>query len=49
MYNNVKLGEKVVLRLIDLDFYNYVFYINFCDIYVKISRFDDVKRVRVFM
>lgn len=49
MHNNVKLGEKVALRLIDLDPHNHAFYINLCDIYAKTSRFDDVKRVRALM
>ncbi|CAO2821633.1 unnamed protein product [Amaranthus hypochondriacus] len=49
MHKNVELGEKVALRLIDLDPLNHAFYINLCDIYAKAGRFDDVKKVRNLM
>ncbi|XP_021765233.1 pentatricopeptide repeat-containing protein At5g66520-like [Chenopodium quinoa] len=49
MHKNVELGEKVALRLIELDPLNHAFYINLCDIYAKAGRFDDVKNIRNFM
>ncbi|GMH09071.1 hypothetical protein Nepgr_010911 [Nepenthes gracilis] len=49
MHGNVELGEKVALRLINLEPFNHAFYINLCDIYAKAGRFDDVKRIRNFM
>ncbi|KNA21972.1 hypothetical protein SOVF_038390 [Spinacia oleracea] len=49
MHKNVELGEKVALRLINLDPLNHALYINLCDIYAKAGRFDDVKKIRNFM
>ncbi|KAL2920547.1 hypothetical protein RDABS01_012038 [Bienertia sinuspersici] len=49
MHKNVELGEKVALRLIDLNPLNHAFYINLCDIYAKAGRFDDVKKTRALM
>ena len=49
MHHNFQLGEKVALKLIDLEPQNHAFYINLCDIYAKADRFDDVKRVRALM
>ena len=46
MHQNFQLGEKVALKLIDLEPQNHAFYINLCDIYAKADRFNDVKRVR---
>lgn len=49
MHGNVELGERVAQYLIDLEPLNYAFYVNFCDVYAKANRFDDVKRIRALM
>ncbi|XP_010693654.2 pentatricopeptide repeat-containing protein At5g66520 [Beta vulgaris subsp. vulgaris] len=49
MHKNVELGEKVAIKLINLDPLNHAFYINLCDIYAKGGRFNDVKKIRTFM
>ncbi|CAK9135197.1 unnamed protein product [Ilex paraguariensis] len=49
MHGNVDLGEKVAWHLIDLEPSTHAFYVNLCDIYAKVGKFDDMKKVRAFM
>lgn len=49
MHGNTELGERVALKLIELDRLNYAFYVNLCDVYAKAGRFNDVKKIRALM
>ncbi|XAR71777.1 hypothetical protein NMG60_11018189 [Bertholletia excelsa] len=49
MRGNAELGEKVALKLIELDPLNHAYYISLCEIYAKADRFNDVKKIRIFM
>ncbi|CAB4279109.1 unnamed protein product [Prunus armeniaca] len=49
IHGKVELGERVTQYLIDLEPLNHAFYVNFCDRYLKASRFDDVKRIKSLM